>query len=166
MKKMIKGKNEKQMQKVEKLCSIVGIVFLAIPFLYLLYLYVQSTILQKDIVSLVSINPVLNIYFLMMMISCFTGYQMLKIKRIIRNMHINIVIMNFLIVLVSQIFSMNIMMIVGMILVIYNVLQLSNEKLINILKYNFKNKNFSKCLFNITLLIIYIPFYNFDVDFI
>ncbi len=96
------------------------ILFIVFPILFLIYLYMSTTMIGGDLVKAISEDPLLNIAFIIAMLNPFCGYMC---KIILRDLDEGkdkeVIKVNLLILTIAQIFIFNVIGVILLSITLY-----------------------------------------------
>lgn len=142
--------------------KLAMILFVIFPILFLIYLYMSTTMIGGDLVKAISEDPLLNIAFIIAMLNPFCGYMC---KIILRDLNEGkdkeIIKINLLILAIAQIFIFNVIGVILLSITLYRNFKwnsINKKYIITIVndKYAISRIASSSAIFLICLLCLFI----------
>ncbi|MGG7077135.1 hypothetical protein [Clostridium sardiniense] len=137
-------------------------LFIVFPILFLIYLYMSTTMIGGDLVGAISEDPMLNIAFIIAMINPFCGYLCKVIlKDIDEGKDKEVIKINLLILTIAQVFVFNIVGVILLSITLYRNFKwnsISKKHIVGIInnKYAISRVASSSSIFLIYLMCLFI----------
>lgn len=125
---------KKNIQKINRYFRIIEVLLLSTPFIAYLYCYSLSATHMISLQEVIVSNPHIAIVFLISMINPYIAYLFNLIQKKLKDGHVEFVCINFILLMIAQACTMNLLYLMMMVYLFFLILKTYNINVFKILK--------------------------------